>query len=522
MSNIVQFFSDEQQTTPIYPRTNSDAVIYKNNTLTSTIDSIMNDGGISGDYVTNSEFNDAVNGINGSLSMHATRITNIENASGISALSNAYAPIDGVSFGTYMRVISPSDAGASYYDNLRINYTTMMKMNENLYYMWYNCTGKCDLVYLDSRTTSPQYSYYTGFTGRYANMMQHLGFAWSSDGLNWHHELPTGYTGSNAPLSEYNINTYNMIFMYGVEAPSVVQVNDSEYPLRMIANYGGTLDSSVQVYMNGVSGKHTAKKLKRDRVRMFKSKDGINWTKVRDILVGDYDGPIYSISHGNTITCYCRIRTYFNSTRSRRQIGQYTIDMNGNIVSPPTLRLDTTDEYDIDALWQFYGAGAVQLDSMRDILFPTLYRDKNQNKGVPGVEWLSQSYIVSNEQITMAQTSNIHNLFGLGSSATYFPGTIAVVGNGMQDVDGVSYLYYGMDWKGHDETVYIGTLYNDGNVNNGFTDKFKAGGIFRVPVTFNTQGRALYIYDNNTIRENDDLQEEKDKPENAHGLIFVP
>ena len=400
-----------------------------------------------------------------------------------------------------------------------------MKMSDNLYYMWYNCTGKSDLAYVDAWSSSKNkvlYSYYIGFTGRYTNMMQHLGFAYSVDGTTWKHELPAGYTGSNAPLSNYSINTYNLIFMYGVEAPAVVKVNDSEYPLRMIANYGGTVDVG-KYYINGQTGgtQHSAERLKRDRVRMFKSKDGINWTKVRDVIIGDFDGPTYAISHGNTIKCYCRIRTFLPNwdTRTRRQIGQYTIDMDGNIISPPTLCLDTVNEGNTNYMWQFYGAGAVQLDSDRDILFPTFYRDKNQS-GDYGVEWLSQAYIVSNDGIIAASTGNINNVFDASSSTTTFSGTVAGVGNGLQDINGVSYLYYTLDYKGHDEIVYIGYLYNGGNPNNGFTDRFKAGGVFRVPVTFTTYGRPLTIYDNATTRAKDDLQDKQDSKPN--GYIFNP
>lgn len=212
--------------------------------------------------------------------------------------------------------IATSDSAANRYDNYQFSFFNVLKISDSMYFLYYTCFGKSD------DTSSSSY--------------KHLALAYSSDGTTWTRGIPSGVT---APVSGTNLIFRNSVFEH-----HVFKVHDSQYPYRLICNYGVG---------------------KRDRIRLYKSADAVNFTLVRDVIMGDYDSQMTAIDKGGMVKVYLRLRTATaSSVRGNRQIGYFYMDYDGQLIAPPTLAFDAES---------LYNASAMPLDADRDILFPTHY-----------------------------------------------------------------------------------------------------------------------------------------------------
>lgn len=211
--------------------------------------------------------------------------------------------------------LSTADQGATQYDNYQFSFISVLKVSDSMYHLYYTSFGTGD------NTSSSSY--------------KHLMFAYSTDGTTWVRGFPANY---DAPNNE------GIIFEQSVFEHHVFKVQDSRYPYRLICNYGvGT----------------------RDRIRLYKSADAVNFIFVRDILMGNYDSQLSAVDKGGMVKVYLRLRTATQSSQTgNRQIGYFYMDYDGNLIAPPTLAFDAES---------LYNAAAMPLDDHRDILFPTHY-----------------------------------------------------------------------------------------------------------------------------------------------------
>lgn len=157
---------------------------------------------------------------------------------------------------------------------------------------------------------------------------EHLAFAYSEDGFNWTRGFPQGITppipGTNLLFNRYAVGS------------CVVKVPDSQYPFRMIASKW------------------------HESTTLYKSEDGINWISIKTYPYY-YDNQPSIIVRGNLLRIYIRRRDGEN--RQDRYIGVVTCDLEGNVLTPPTI---------FYGKW-LYHAAASPLDDRREIHFPTFF-----------------------------------------------------------------------------------------------------------------------------------------------------
>lgn len=239
-------------------------------------------------------------------------------------------------------IMANYDANATPHDNLYIGYSSIVQVTPSLYYMYYESLG-------DGSYTN--------------NSIQELSFAYSTDGIHWIREIPSGI--------EEPVPGTNLIFDWRndkarVVEQDVVKVLDSEYPFRMIASKGPDTMSQT--------------------VNMWKSKDGIHFEQMRVLLNAKHDTQVSVIVRGNILKVYLRMRK--NGGNSTRQIGVAYFDLDGNILSPATTLFG--DNY--------YQAGASILDDRRELLLPTYFDEKNDKS------WYD-AYIVEGTNISHVDTN---------------------------------------------------------------------------------------------------------------------
>ena len=305
--------------------------------------------------------------------------------------------------------LSTSDESATEYDDYQFSFFNVLKISDSMYYLYYTCFGKDDK---DNALISSA---------------KHLAMAWSTDGSKWTRGIPKGITPP--------IPGTNLISMNRIEGHHVFRIPcDSEYPFRMITNYAKTIG-------------------KRDRIRMYKSKDGANFTLMRDIIMGDYDSQLTALDKGGMLKVYVRLRTAVGkSPAGNRQIGVFYVDYDGNLIAPPTLAFDGTS---------LYNASAMPIDDHRDLLFPTYYNEKNDSQEL-------KCYILDYDTVTPVDidTSKI-----LPSNYS----TFYVSPRGIVDIGGELYMFYMARDTAHNDT----------------------GGsshIMKAKVTYATSGRPLKYY----------------------------
>lgn len=277
--------------------------------------------------------------------------------------------------------ISTADSSANQYDNYQFSFFNVLKISDSRYFLYYTCFGQND----DTSRSS----------------YKHLALAYSSDGTTWTRGIPSGIT---APVSGTNLIFRNSVFEH-----HVFKVLDPSYPYRLICNYGVG---------------------KRDRIRLYKSADAVNFQLVRDVIMGDYDSQMTAIDKGGLIKVYLRLRTASGSSiRGNRQIGFFYMDYDGELIAPPTLAFDAES---------LYNASAMPLDSTRDILFPTHYDADADTQNLT-------CYIVADNGVTKVaiDTSKI-------ISSNYQ--TFYVSPRGIVDIGGSQYIFYMARTTQHDTT----------------------------------------------------------------------
>lgn len=216
-------------------------------------------------------------------------------------------------------VMATNDAEATQYDNLLIGYFNVLKVSDNLYYMYYSCCGQNDYPMADDGA-------------------QHLAFAYSTDGVTWTRGIPQGITppitGTNLIFSQYVCNF------------QVFQVQDADYPYRLLCTYRTANNPDT---------------------RLYKSANGVNFELVRVIFPYYNDNQPSCIVRGNVIKVYCRQRSDYTgivkNDKTMRWVGVYTLDLDGNVISPPTTFFGMN----------IYQASASILDERREVMFPTYY-----------------------------------------------------------------------------------------------------------------------------------------------------
>lgn len=277
--------------------------------------------------------------------------------------------------------IATSDAAANQYDNYQFSFFNVLKISDSLYFLYYTCFGNTDDISNSS--------------------YKHLALAYSNDGTTWTRGIPSGIT---APVSGTNLIFRNSVFEH-----HVFKVLDPVYPYRLICNYGVG---------------------KRDRIRLYKSNDAVNFQLVRDVIMGDYDSQMTAIDKGGLIKVYLRLRTASGSSvRGNRQIGYFYMDYDGELIAPPTLAFDAES---------LYNASAMPLDSTRDILFPTHYDADADTQDLV-------CYIVADNGVTKVpiDTSKI-------IPSDYQ--TFYVSPRGIVDIGGSQYIFYMARDTQHDAT----------------------------------------------------------------------
>ena len=172
--------------------------------------------------------------------------------------------------GEPIKIMSTEDADATEIDNQMMGYFNIVKVKDDLFYLYYIAVGKGEEI---------------------KNETYDLCMAYSTDGFHWTRGIP-GVDGGNN------------ILMPQVIEQSVFMVPDEDYPFRLIGNEGiGNL-------------------------KMWKSKDGIHFTDKKDILTDRWhDTQNAGVVQGDRIKVYTRL---WNPTATNRQNGVVFIDFDGN------------------------------------------------------------------------------------------------------------------------------------------------------------------------------------------------
>lgn len=253
--------------------------------------------------------------------------------------------INDLSFDKPTVVMANDDSEATSHDNLYIGYSSIVQLQPELYYMYYICKGNSSFISNDD--------------------IQELAFAYSTDGIHWIREIPNGI--------EEPVPGTNLIFDWRkykamVIEQDIVKVMDTEYPFRMIGSKGPSSNPFTQT------------------IYMWKSKDGIHFEQEREILKEMHDTQVSIIVRGNVLKVYLRMRE--DGSNTTRQIGVMYIDLDGNILSPPTTLFGGG----------YYQAAASIIDDRRELLLPTFFDEKNDKN------WYD-AFIVEGTKITHINTN---------------------------------------------------------------------------------------------------------------------
>lgn len=279
--------------------------------------------------------------------------------------------IDSISFENgYQTVLASNDEEASStYENKGFSFGNVLKISDDMYYMYYYAKGGNDQ------------------TGAGKDAYGHILFAYSSDGLNWTRGFPEGVT---PPIEGAGKDV--LVFENKIAEQHMFKVPDSEYPYRMIAGHSDF----------GTPGDYD-----KNMASFWKSTDGIHWEYVRKIFNRCYDSQYNCIVRGSYIKVYMRMRN--TNAGPTRYVGMMTLDLDGNMVSPPTMigfRL-------------FYNAGASALDDRREILFPTHYNEDTQ-------EQYLACFIIDGDKVNKVDVDFSPLLEETDNSYYFFPGIINI------------------------------------------------------------------------------------------------
>jgi len=205
-----------------------------------------------------------------------------------------------------------------------LNTVSVVKISDEMYYMYYEAFG----------------------TSGGTDATMKLCFAYSTDGENFTKEIPQGIT---PPYANSNV----LLPSGTTHGHSVVKVPDNDFPFRMVAT----------TFITGANYV----------VAIWKSADGVHWTKIRNLTSGGNDSPVSCVVRGNALKIF-----YRENVENIREISVMITDLDGNLYnSYRSCHIGTAT-----ATKQYYQASASPLDDKREILLPTLYNSNNYKQTV--------------------------------------------------------------------------------------------------------------------------------------------
>ena len=242
-------------------------------------------------------------------------------------------------------------------DDGLLNCVSVLKISDTMYYLYYEAYALNDNVY-DT----------------------HLCFAYSTDGEHFTKGFPAGI---DAP-----IEGTNLLFETGItQGQCVVKVQDSENPFRMIV-----LITEGQAY---------------NVPAIYKSSDGVHWTKIRTLTTGDNDTPISCVVRGNLLKIF--IRKFYGSTG--RAVGIIYTDLDGNLVNYGVNNIITTENYSK----QIYQPAASMIDDHREILIPTMYNENDYSQWIEVILLDGNNWTFKTVDTSKVVTSDVKSIyFGAG------------------------------------------------------------------------------------------------------------
>lgn len=346
------------------------------------------------------------------------------------------------SLGIPETVFSTHSEVADTMDNISMGYNQVIKISDNLYYMYYDtCGSDCGFNEYEGIVYSNTYG---GFGFR---------FAYSTDGLNWIKGYPPNITppdidSINTPAltgltpEEINRIKYNPIAIFlnnntmvGAGSACVIKAYwDKDYPFRAI-----TSDGSMY---------------------MYKSRDGVVFTDRKLIDDTWRDCQPTAIVRGNTIKIYNRHRP-----ASGRRIAVLYCDLEGNVLSPSRYLFGNDD---------MYQSSGGMLDERRDILFPTRFK---QTTAKPyDVEGINCYIVDGNKVLPIDIDENVFTENGRFKSLYVHNGGLIEI---KKDNIIKQYIYYSCSERCHDENNGLPLKYDTisdfpstGEANTLYIDKF--------------------------------------------------
>ena len=242
-------------------------------------------------------------------------------------------------------------------DDGLLNAVSVVKINDSMYYMYYEGFGS------------------SGGAG-YNNIA--LCFAYSIDGETFIKGFPQGI---EAPI----VGTNMLLPKGSTHGQCVVKVQDETYPFRMVA-------------IDAVNSGRIAK--------FWKSEDGINWEYVRQLTNGYNDSFVSCVVRGNLIKIFLRSRK--NGIRTMAMI---TTDIDGNVLN--STNVNEIDFQDITT--QPYQASASAIDEKRELLLPTIYNPTTSEETVWALILNGSWYEKKDLNVSKVITSDVKSIyFGSG------------------------------------------------------------------------------------------------------------
>ena len=190
--------------------------------------------------------------------------------------------------------------------------------------------GQLSYFCIIKESTSKYYMYYETYNNMVVAFKGQIKFAYSIDGLHWERKIPDGYSNDNIIISN------------GVEGVSVVKIPDTEFPYRMFGY--GEYGENRGIYM-------------------WKSQDGMHFTREGMVLEGTYDTQQVAVLKGDRIKIFTRL---WSNDHKNRKIGVFYVNFDGNLISSPVFLQDN----------YMYNSAASILDDVKyDFLFPTYFNN---------------------------------------------------------------------------------------------------------------------------------------------------
>lgn len=301
---------------------------------------------------------------------------------GFGKTSNANVA-ENISFvGSPVTIFENDDATAvSGIDDALLNAVSVVKISDSMYYM-----------------------YYEGFSGSANYSDISLCFAYSTDGEHFTKGFPSGIT---APIA----GTNRLLPKGSTHGQCVVLVPDADNPFRM-----------VTIVASG-STRYTW---------LWKSADGINWTRFRQLTDYRNDSFVSVIVRGNLLKIFIR-----NRQGETRTVGVITTDLDGNRHDESYV-LEILSESETQQLYQ---ASASILDDHRELLLPTIYNPNTSAETVAAM--------ILNNQSAEYKTLNVSAVISSDVKSIYFS-------SGLVNIGLKTYAYYSTRDSDHEHFV-LGT-----------------------------------------------------------------